>query len=235
MKKLMPLFALAATACGHQVLERELKDLPSLRLSVTPVAIPSKNMWSVLNYTWSFGEDCFRIPAATRLTINGEAATVENLGTTHLGIDGSYRCKNPTFESPPRPADEPRTEFALSDGSSNLRAVFLGLRAPRYSLVNGQEQATVRSGAEIDIQWFPATDLLEKVDVFVMKDGASTHWIQNPQVQGNHIRLTLPALESGNYVLRVNSKGSAGVEACEGFNSCHAGFDERSLVPVVVE
>jgi hypothetical protein len=52
------------------------------------------------------------------------------------------------------------------------------------------------------------------------------HWIQNPQMEGNHVRLTLPALQAGNSVLRVNG---------EGFSSCHAGFDERIQVTVVVE
>jgi hypothetical protein len=137
--------------------------------------------------------------------------------------------------SPARAVDEPRTEFILSDGSSNLRAVFLALRAPRSSRVNGQEQATVRGGAEIDIEWQPATDQFDKVDVFVMKDGMSTHWLQNPRVEGNHIRVTLPALEAGNYAVRVNGKGTAGVEACEGFSTCRAGFDERIVMPIVVE
>jgi hypothetical protein len=235
MKKLMPLLALAATACGHQTIDRELKDIPNLEISVTPVAIPSRNMSSLLYFEWSFGEDCFRIPEDSQLTINGEAATMESRGTWGLGSDGAYRCKYPTFMSPARAVDEPRTEFILSDGSSNLRAVFLALRAPRSSRVNGQEQATVRGGVEIDIEWQPATDQFDKVDVFVMKDGMSTHWLQNPRVEGNHIRVTLPALEAGNYAVRVNGKGTAGVEACEGFSTCRAGFDERIVMPIVVE
>ncbi|WP_268811445.1 hypothetical protein [Archangium violaceum] len=42
-------------------------------------------------------------------------------------------------------------------------------------------------------------------------------------------------MEAGHYVMHVNSKGSAGVEACEGFSLCHAGLDERLEVPFVIE
>jgi hypothetical protein len=54
-------------------------------------------------------------------------------------------------------------------------------------------------------------------------------------VEGNHVRFTLPALQAGGYVLSLYGMGAVGVETCEGFSSCRAGFGERVEVPIVIE
>lgn len=232
MKKRMMLLALAVTACGREPLHRELRDIPGLRLFVPSTYSFSEEQRAVLHFDWSMGGDCYRVPSDTRLTINGEATSVWSRGDTHLSFDGAFSCEYPSFEGTLRPVDEQRTEFLLTEGRTRMRAVFQELRAPRRIRVNGQEQATLRSGATIDIEWLPATDLLETVDVDVEGD---SNPMEAPQVEGNHIRVTLPALRAGNYVLRLNGRGSAGVEACEGFKSCHADFSEWLEVPVVIE
>ncbi|QRK11231.1 hypothetical protein JQX13_14835 [Archangium violaceum] len=231
MKKRMLLLALAVTACGREPLHRELRDIPGLRLFV-PQA--SEEESAVLHFDWSMGGDCYRVPSDTRVTINGEATRVWSRGDTHLSFDGAFSCEYPSFDGPPRPADEPRTEFLVTEGRTRMRAVFQALRAPRRIRVNGQEQATLRGGAMVDIEWLPATDQLEKVEVKVM-GGTDSRQVDAFQVDGNHIRMTLPTLKAGSYVLRVYGQGGAGVEACEGFNSCHAEFYKWIEVPIVIE
>ncbi|WNG52014.1 hypothetical protein F0U60_53835 [Archangium minus] len=231
MKKLMPLLALAVTACGREPLHRELRDIPNLRLYVPQT---STEETAVLHFDWSMGGDCYRVPADTRLTINGEATEVWSRGDTHLSFDGAFSCEYPSFDGTLRPVDEPRTEFLLTEGRTKMRAVFQALRAPRRIRVNGQEQATLRSGAMFDIEWLPATDRLSQVDVDV-KGGTDSQQVEAFLMDGNHVRITLPALKAGSYVLRVYGKGGAGVEACEGFSSCLAEFYEWIEVPIVIE
>ncbi|PTL80566.1 hypothetical protein DAT35_28480 [Vitiosangium sp. GDMCC 1.1324] len=232
----MPLLAVAVTACGPPLLDRDLRDIPSLGLYLPSTYSFSDSEDAVLHFDWSRGGACYQIPADTRLTINSEAATLESRGDTHLSFDGAFSCDKPSFKGSLRPADEPRTEFILSDDRSKMRAVFQELRAPRRFRVNGQEQATVRSGAAIDIEWLPVTDQLEKVDLHVESEGGSgSHWIEAPQVEGNHVRFTLPTLKPGRYVVSLLGQGAIGVEACEGFSSCRADFFNRIDVPFVVE
>lgn len=235
MNKLMPLLAFAVTACGPALLDRDLRDIPNLELYVPATYSSTSSELASLQFDWSRGGDCYQIPADTRLTINAETATLEGRGDTHLSFDGAFSCDYPRFTGTPRPADEPRTEFILSDGRSTMRAVFQELRAPRGLRVNGQDQATLRAGTVVDVEWLPVTDQLEKVDVHVKGGGSGWVWIENPHVQGNHVRFTLPALQAGRYVLSLHGMGAVGVEACEGFSSCLAGFDARAEVPVVIE
>ncbi|WP_375769918.1 hypothetical protein NR798_03245 [Archangium gephyra] len=236
MNKLMPLFAVAVTACGPALHDEELRDIPGLGLYVPFSYSRTADTMSVaLSYDWERGGDCYRIPADTRLTLNGEAATLDRRGDARLGFDGASSCEYPAFKGAPRPADEPRTEVVLSDGRSSMRAVFQSLHAPRRFRVNGQEQPMLHSGEAIDIEWLPATDQLEMVDMSLLEDGTAFVWIHNPDIEVNHVRFKLPGLNAGSYVLRVTSRGTTGVEACEGFSSCHAGFEEQIEVPFVIE
>lgn len=236
MKKLVLLCAFAFTACGPVLLDRDLHEIPSLKLFVPSAYAFLDYEEAVLQFDWDRGGDCYRIPARTRLTINDDATTLEQRGNTHLSFDGAYSCDYPTFRSTPRPANEPRTEFILGDGHSRMRAVFQELRAPRRFRVNGQEQATLHGGDAVDVEWLPVTDELEKVDVHVDVEGSTaSDWIETPQVEGNHVRFTLPTMKAGRYVLNLYGQGTVGVETCEGFSSCRAGFSKRVEVPFVVE
>jgi hypothetical protein len=234
MKKLMPLLAIAVSACDSSLLDRELRDIPNLALSLP--ATYSDEEEAVLLYDWSKGGDCYRIPAETRLTRNERATTLESRGDAHPRFDEAIYCEFPSFRGTVSPADEPRTEFILSDSHSSMRAVFQELRAPRRFRVNGQEQATVHAWDAIDIEWLPATDQLETVYVSVEAEaGPYSQTVETFQVQGNHVRFTLPALQAGRYVLSLYGEGTAGVEACEGFSSCRAEFGQRVTVPFLVE
>jgi hypothetical protein len=238
MKRLMPLLTLAVTACGPVALDKDLREIPGLVFYVPDTSINDYDTVA-LNFDWDRGGDCYRIAADTRLTVNGEAYTLEQRGDTRLSFDGASGCQFPSFKGPLRPADESRTEYILSDDHSRMRAVFQNLRAKRSLRVNGQDKAVLRMGSEVDIEWLPATDQLRKADVSMQyaDPGASfSYWLTpNAQVQGNHIRLTLPQVYPGRYKLSVLGAASAGVEACEGLQECTATLDERIDVEVVVE
>ncbi|QRN99880.1 hypothetical protein JRI60_13035 [Archangium violaceum] len=243
MKKLVPLFAILTTACGPATLDRDLKDIPGPTLYTQVSSVSDHDSFS-FGFDWDRDSPCYRIPEDTRFTVNGDTFSLEERGESVLSFDGAFYCRKPSFKGPLRPASEARTEIVLSDGHSSKRAVFQELRAERRIRVNGQEQATVHAGAVIDIEWLPATDRLSKVDVSLEVAGpgqasGSREDLQvegNPtQVEGNHIRYTLPQMRPGRYVVSVYGQGSAGVEACEGFISCTAELWKRVEVTVVVE
>jgi hypothetical protein len=239
MKRLMPLLTLAVTACGPVALDRDLRDIPGLVLFAPDTYSFSDHETVALNFDWERGGDCYRISDDTRLTVNGEAYALERRGDTHLSFDGASSCEFPAFRGALRPADEPRTEYILSDDRSRLRAVFQNLRATRSLRVNGQEKATLRMGSEVDIEWLPATDRLSKADVSMAYADPGARFSNGsppiPQVEGNHVRFTLPEMSPGRYVFSVLGSASAGVEACEGFKACTATMSERLEVEVVVE
>jgi hypothetical protein len=141
----------------------------------------------------------------------------------------------PWFTGPRRPVDEMRSEFIVSDGETQMRAVFRSLRAVRRFQVNGQEQATLRGGQDVDLEWFPATDRLEAPTVSLRAEGTSDHNDYFPQVDGRHLRFTLGALPPGRYVLSLTG-GTAhvGVESCEGFTACEAPLLLNGILASVV-
>ncbi|WP_143195967.1 hypothetical protein [Archangium sp. Cb G35] len=233
MNKLMPLLAFAVTACGPTLLDRELRDIPGLKLFVP---YTSGSTAAIVYFDWSLGQDCYRIPADTHLTFDGESTTLVNRGNVEMGVGKVSSCAYPHFSSPSRPADEPLTEFVLSDGRSRMRAVFQSLVSPRQIRVNGQQEAILRPGAEVDLEWLPVTDRPGKMMLDVVGDeGGGWHGIQNLSVQGNHVRFTLPALRPGRYRLLLTGQVTMGVEACEGFSSCEAEFTNLVEAPIVIE
>ena len=100
MNKLMPLLAVAVTACGPALHDNELREIPGLGLYVPYSYSRTADTMSVaLSYDWSRGGDCYRIPADTRLTLNGEAATLDRRGDARLGFDGASSCEYPRSSS----------------------------------------------------------------------------------------------------------------------------------------
>ncbi|MFE8602529.1 hypothetical protein [Archangium violaceum] len=237
MKKLMPLLTLAVAACGPAPIDANLKDLPS------PELWAGGTTSTKIGYSWERGGSCYRIPAETRLTVNGEAMPLELRGDHHLSFDGASSCEWPSFAGTQRPADEPRTEYIVSDGRSRMRAVFLNLGAERRIRVNGQEQVTLRAGSEVDIEWLPATDQLAETDVSLEFESSGAQFTSaqfmkstsSVRLEGNHIRFTVPLVQKGQYILSVYGRGNIGVEVCEGFSACIATMYDRINVPVVVE
>jgi hypothetical protein len=248
MKRLMPLLALSVTACGPETLNRDLREIPGLRLVVS-VGDPTGNLDSPyakqefveLWYDRAPNSDapCYRIPASSRLTVNGATIPLQVRGEPSLSFDGVTGCARPWFAGAERPMGEARVEYLLTDRHSRMRAVFQELHvARRVYRVNGQEQATLRGGETVDIEWLPATDQLDPdVGVQLREEGSSgdAEVIRTVQVEGNHIRFTLPPLKAGPYKLSVFGSGNVGVDACEGFSSCEASFSKASTVSVLVE
>ncbi|MGZ3458454.1 MAG: hypothetical protein ACXU86_08095 [Archangium sp.] len=241
MRKLVPLLALTVTACAPDTVDRGLKDIPGLAIAVPFGSTNSGYESAQLEFDGGdSGSPCYRIPADTQLTANGDAFTLEMRGGTLKGNDGEYSCETPSFKGPLRPADEPRTEYVLSDGQSSPRAVFRNLRAPRSFRVkvNGQEQTTLLRGSTVDIEWLPTTDTLEDVVVTLTQEGdedAYSFSPDNQNVDANHIHFLLLSPLTGNFTLTVIGRGHAGVEACDGFTVCNAEFIGKAQVPIVIE
>lgn len=246
MKTLLPLIAVAATATacgGPEVLHRDLRNIPGLKLGVMvrdPASIYPQTEYVWLNYDRASSESpCYRVPSETRLTVNGADVPLTVRGDASLSFDGVSGCEKPWFSGGSSPLGEARVEYLLTDDHSRLRAVFQNLHVKRSLRVNGQEQATLRAGQTVDVEWLPATDqLLEAKDVSVARadsSGYGTRIEAARQEDGNHIRFTLPTMTAGQYRLRVYASARAGVEACEGFTSCDANLDEVSYVDVTVE
>jgi hypothetical protein len=225
-RQLLPLLLLTAAGCGPSldVVEVALSDLPnpSLQVELEP-AEGGEFVASPLEQD-NFNGPCHRLSSKTRMTANGRALTVGNLGDygTETFPRSYASCITPHFKGPTLP-DEPRTEFILSDGQSQRRAVFQQLRTPRHFRVNGQEQPTVRSGQELDIEWFPATDDILGVEVYLKQEGG-TGYVQTDtyRTQGNHIHVKFSPTPAGRYVLTAMGTAKVGVEACEGFSTCEA-------------
>lgn len=242
MKKLVPLLALAVTACKPATLDRDLKDIPGLAFHALYEGSGEESV--LLKYDNSANAPCYRIPAETSLTINGETAfTLENRGDLYETNSGYFGCDFPRFKGPPRPAEEPVTEYVLSDGKSSLRAAFKQLHAARSFRirVNGTERTTsLRNGSSVDIEWSPVSDTLEGAQVAFRLAGTAegeedTYTVQGIRLDANHIRFILDARRTGDYTLRVTTRGQAGVEACEGFSSCRADFVKELRVPMTIE
>ena len=242
MKKLAPLLAFAVTACGPATIDRELKDIPELSLLAPYGSRNTGYETALLQFESDSDTSCYRIPADTRLTVNGEPFTLENRGGASENAEGLSSCDLPRFKGPPRPAGEPLTEYVLSDGKSSLRAAFKELHAERSFRVkvSGTEQTSLRNGSTVDIEWLPVSDRLEGAEVtFEMpasaEQGAYTLTVSGARLDANHIRFTLGSARLGNFTMRVIGRGQAGVEACEGFTSCQADFIEELQRPITIE
>ncbi|MFL5354829.1 hypothetical protein [Archangium sp.] len=248
MKTLLPLIAIAATATacgGPEVLNRDLRHIPGLKLGVTvqdPASISPPTEYVRLDYDRSTSDSpCYRVPSDTRLTVNGVDVPLTVRGDASLSFDGVSGCEKPWFSGVPSPLEEARVEYLLTDGDSRLRAVFQNLHVKRSIRMNGQEQAALHAGeaVEVDVEWLPGTDqLLEAryIDLARVGSNAGVYRIETSrEVEGNHVRFTLPAMSAGQYRLSVYGTARAGVEACEGFTSCDATFSESSFVDVTVE
>jgi hypothetical protein len=240
MKKFVPLLALSVTACAPATLDRDLKDIPGLVLHAPYGSRNTGYESAVLRYDSDTGSPCYRIPAETQLTVNGDAFTLEKRGGTREGADGSFSCDYPRFKGPLRPAGEPLTEYVLTDGSSSLRAAFKQLHAARSFRVkvNGTEQTSLRNGSTVDIEWLPVSDRLEGAEVSFEMDGgesAYTYTVAVTSLDANHIRFVLGSMRTGNFTLHVIGRGQAGVEACEGFTTCEADFIEEMQLPIAIE
>jgi hypothetical protein len=240
MKKLVPLLALAVTACKPATLDRDLKDIPGLTFHALYEGASDESV--LLKYDSPAGSPCYRIPAETTLTVNGEAFTLEKRGELYETASGFFGCDFPRFKGPERPAEEPLTEYVLSDGSSSLRAAFKQLHAARSFRVkvNGNEQTSLRNGSAVDIEWLPVSDVLENAQVAFRLDGTpageeDTYTIQGLRLDANHIRFVLDVRTTGDFTLRVTTRGQAGVEACEGFTSCRADFVAELRVPMPID
>lgn len=248
MKTLLPLIAVAATATacgGPDVRTQDLRSIPGLKLRVsiqdpTDNSPRSQTEFVELGYDRATAESpCYRVPAATRLTVNGTTVSMRSRGDASLSFDGASGCERPWFAGAPSPMGEARVEYLLSDGDSRLRAVFQSLHVKRSIRVNGQEQATLHAGETVDVEWLPGTDQFTDapgIDLSQVESGNNTvNPIKTYQLEGNHLRFTLPPMAAGQYRLRVGAEGKAGVEACEGFTSCDATFIEAPFVNVTVE
>jgi hypothetical protein len=226
MNKLLPLLTLATvgatTGCGPALIDVSLSELPQPVLRVELESEMGGEMVLIDPEQDDITGSCHRVPAGTRLTVNGTQLALESRGDNAWATAGYHTCRMPQFKGPRRPADETRSEFILSDGQTQLRAVFQELRAVRRFQVNGQEQASLRGGQEVDLAWFPATDRLESPTVTLRAEGSSTDNYYFPQMASGHLRFTLGALPPGRYVLNVTGTAHVGVEACEGFTACEA-------------
>ncbi|HYO73156.1 MAG TPA: hypothetical protein VEU33_44540 [Archangium sp.] len=240
MKKLVPLLALAVTACKPATLDRDLKDIPGLAFHALHEGASDESV--LLQYDSPAGSSCYRIPAETTLTVNGEAFTLEKRGELYETASGYFGCDFPRFKGPARPAEEPLTDYVLSDGKSTLRAAFKQLHATRSFRVkvNGTEQTTsIRNGSAVDIEWLPVSDVIEGAQVAFRRVGTpegeeDTYTIQGLRLDANHIRFVLDVRTTGDFTLRVTTRGQAGVEVCEGFTSCQADFVEELRVPMAI-
>ncbi|MCY1083322.1 hypothetical protein [Archangium lansingense] len=243
-KKLLPLFAVAVTACGGpEVRHRDLGDISGLRMSVN-VADPryESSQDESIQLTYDRGgpdpdSPCYRLPANTRLTVNGVTVPMQSRGDSSLSFDGVFGCEEPWFSGAKPPMEAERVEYLLTDGRSRKRAVFQNLHVLRsLSGLNGQEQVTLRVGQAVDLEWLPATDQLEEVDLSLW-DAQKERLIEIETYQrdGNRIHFTLPAVEVSHYTLNVIGRGQAGVEACEGFSECKADLVRNIKVSVIVE
>ncbi|WP_375766220.1 hypothetical protein NR798_31580 [Archangium gephyra] len=224
MNKLLPLLTLATTVgCGPSVIDVSLKELPSPVLRVELETELGDEMVVIDPEQEDINGSCHRVPDDTRLTVNGTQFKRESRGDNVRVTQGYHTCIMPWFTGPRRPVDETRSEFIVSDGETQMRAVFQSLRAVRRFQVNGQEQATLRGGQDVDLEWFPATDRLETPTVTLRAEGSTNDNYYFPQVEGAHMRFTLGALPPGRYVLSL-TEGTAhvGVESCEGFTACEA-------------
>ncbi|AKJ06397.1 hypothetical protein ATI61_105616 [Archangium gephyra] len=240
MKKLVPLLALAVTACKPATLDRDLKDIPGLAFHALHEGASDESV--LLKYDSTAGSSCYRIPAETTLTVNGEAFTLDKRGALYETSSGYFGCDFPRFKGPARPAGEPLTEYVLSDGASTLRAAFKELHATRSFRVkvNGKEQTSLRNGSSVDIEWLPVSDVLESAQVAFRLAGTpegeeDTYTIQGLRLDANHIRFVLDVRTIGDFTLRVTTRGQAGLEACEGFTSCRADFVEELRVPMPID
>lgn len=246
MKTLLPLIAVAATATacgGPDVLNRDLRHIPGLKLGVTvqnPDSISAPTEYVRLDYDRSTSESpCYRVPSDTRLTVNGVDVPLTVRGDSKLSFDGAFGCDNPWFSGTPSPLGEARVEYLLTDGQSRMRAVFQNLHVRRSIRVNGQEQATLHAGEAVDVEWLPGTDQITKTqDVSLVRadsNGSGTRIEAARVEEGNHVRFTLPEMTAGSYRLRVSGTARVGVEACEGLTSCDATLDKAVYVDVTVE
>ncbi|WNG60231.1 hypothetical protein F0U59_40095 [Archangium gephyra] len=241
MKKLVPLLALAVTACRPATIDRDLKDIPGLTLHALYDGSSEETV--LLEYDSPAGSSCYRIPAETSLTVNGESFTLDKRGEVYDTPSGFFGCEVPRFKGPARPAEEPLTDYVLSDGKSSLRAAFKQLHATRgfRIKVNGVEQTTtLRNGSPVDIEWLPVSDVIDGAQVALRLDGTpegeeDTYTIQGLRVDANHIRFVLDVRRLGNFTLRVTAQGQAGVAACEGFTSCQGDFVEEVRIPMTIE
>lgn len=236
MKKLVPLLALSVAACAPATVDRDLKDIPGLTFRAPYGSRNTGYETAVLQYERDSGP-CYRIPAETQLTVNGEAFTLEKRGGTHEEADGSFSCDFPRFKGPLLPAGEPVTEYVFSDGTSSLRAAFKQLHATRSFRVkvNGAEQTSVRNGTLVDIEWLPVSDRLEGAEVtFEQEGGEIAYTATGTSLDANHIRFVLGSPRTGSFTLRVIGRGNAGVAACEGFSTCEADFIEELQLPISI-
>lgn len=223
MNKLLPLLTLATTVgCGPAVIDVSLNELPNPVLRVELETELSDELVVIDPEQEDINGSCHRVPDDTRLTVNGTRFKRESRGDNVRVTEGYHTCRMPYFTGPRRPVDEPRTEFVLSDGETQMRAVFQSLRAVRRFRVNGQEQASLRGGQDVGLEWFPATDRLESPTVTLRAEGSSDDTYYFPQVDAGHLRFTLGALPPGRYVMSLAGKAYVGVEACEGFTACEA-------------
>lgn len=226
MNKLLPLLTLATVGatggCGPALIDANLNEHPHPVLRVELESEVGGEMVLIAPEQYDISGPCHRVPADTRLTVNGTQLALESRGDNAWATAGYHTCLMPQFKGPRRPAEETRSEFIVSDGQTQWRAVFQELRAVRRFRVNGQEQASLRGGQEVDLEWFPATDRLDAPTVTLRAEGSSTDTYYFPAMDGGHLRFTLGALPPGRYVLSVTGTARVGVEACEGFTACEA-------------
>lgn len=243
MHKLLPLLALTATGCGGglPVVDVSLGDLPNPSFHAEVETEAGGEFTYLQPEQDGFQGPCHRLPSTTRLTANGQALAMESPGGTTLEdvIHPHAACRVPVFKAPTLP-DAPRTEFIVSDGKTQRRAVFLGLRAVRSFRVNGQTQGTARSGQELDLEWSPATDVLDSMELLLRAEGsAEAIQMKSYRREGHHLYVTFAPVAAGRYVLTASGRVNAGVEACEGFSTCEAPsllYNSRAVtVPVLFE
>jgi len=242
MKKLAPLLALSVTACAPATVDRDLKDIPGLAFLAPYGSRNTGYETALLQFESGSDSTCYRIPAETQLTVNGEPFTLENRGGASENVNGSFSCDLPRFKGPLRPAGEPLTEYVLSDGKSSLRAAFKELHATRSFRVevNNTEQTSLRNGATVDVEWLPVSDRLEGAEItFEMaasgEQSAYTLTVAGARLDANHIRFILGSARTGDFTMRVIGRGQAGVAACEGFTTCQADFIEELQRPISIE
>ncbi|HEX5745037.1 MAG TPA: hypothetical protein VFZ09_02275 [Archangium sp.] len=240
MKKLVPLLALAFTACKPATLDRDLKDIPGLTFHALYDGAGDETV--LLQYDSPAGSSCYRIPTDTTLTVNGEVFTLEKRGESYDTPSGFFDCEFPRFKGPASPTEESLTDYVLTDGKSTLRAAFKQLHATRSMRVkvNGTEQTSLRNGSAVDIEWLPVSDVLESAQVAFRLDGTpegeeDTYTMQGVRLDANHIRFILDVRKTGDFTLRVTARGQAGLESCEGFTKCEADFVAELRVPMPIE
>lgn len=189
--------SLALTGCDGV----RLKELTVAEISLNKDSVmrhhPEIGSVEVVLDAGAKGDSCPTLSSQTHATLNDLPLTTRSLGE-EVSSNFSGFCRSPTFELRTSPEEVRRLLSSSSltlkvmDGEST-RVVEVGaLCGPRSMRVVKPADGLLRVGETVELQWEPATDRLNPIDLRFSDEGGNWLAWASAQVQRSRLSFTVP-------------------------------------------